>query len=127
MADPAIGKVPFIGLSATPWTRGLGKHFDDLIAAAETRDLIDEGYFSDFIVYAPNEPDLAGVGTVAGDLNEGQLADAVNTAKLVADVIDNWLKLGEDRPTLCYGVDRAHALHLVCRRSDYDSLSEGVG
>ncbi len=44
MADPAWANVPFIGLSATPWTRGLGKHFDDLIVAARTDDLIAAEY-----------------------------------------------------------------------------------
>ena len=33
--------VPFIGLSATPWARGLGKHYDDLIIPTTTRELID--------------------------------------------------------------------------------------
>ena len=27
-------RIPFVGLSATPWTRGLGKFYDDLIVAA---------------------------------------------------------------------------------------------
>jgi len=29
MMDPAWQSRPFIGLSATPWTRGLGRYFDD--------------------------------------------------------------------------------------------------
>lgn len=36
MANPEWLRIPFIGLSATPWTKGLGKHFDDLIIAATT-------------------------------------------------------------------------------------------
>jgi superfamily II DNA or RNA helicase len=31
--------IPFIGLSATPWSRGIGKYYDDLIIAATTREL----------------------------------------------------------------------------------------
>lgn len=30
LTDPEWAKVPMIGLSATPWTRGLGKFFDSL-------------------------------------------------------------------------------------------------
>jgi DNA repair protein RadD len=66
----ARAELPFIGLSATPWTRGLGRHYDDLIVAARTGDLIDAGYLSKFIVYAPSAPDLSGVSTVAGDFHE---------------------------------------------------------
>ncbi len=109
MADPAWQNKPFIGLSATPWTKGLGKHFDDLIIAATPQRLIDEGYLSPFRVFAPSHPDLTGVGTVGGDYHEGQLAEAMNKAPLVADIVETWLKRGEDRPTLCFAVDRAHA------------------
>ena len=38
--------IPFIGLSATPWARGLGKYYDDLITAATTADLIRDGFIS---------------------------------------------------------------------------------
>jgi DNA repair protein RadD len=112
MADPSWARVPFIGLSATPWARGLGKHYDDLIIATTTQELIDAGYLSPFVVYAPAVPDLTAVKTVAGDYDEGQLADAMDEPKLVGDVIEHWLKHGENRSTLVYGVNRAHAEHL---------------
>ena len=43
---------------ATPWTKGLGKHFDDLIIAATTAELIEEGFLAPFKVFAPAHPDL---------------------------------------------------------------------
>ena len=112
MADPAWARVPFIGLSATPWTRGLGRHYDDLIIAATTRELIEQKYLSPFQVFAPSAPDLSGVRTVAGDFHEGELAEACNKDSLVGDVIETWRARGENRPTLVYAVDRAHAKHL---------------
>lgn len=115
MDDPAWADVPFIGLSATPWARGLGKHYDDLIIAARTGDLIDAGYLSKFIVFAPSEPDLSSVHTVAGEYNQSELADVCNTKTLVGDVIATWIARGENRQTLCYGVDRAHAEHMQQR------------
>ena len=42
--------MPFIGLSATPWARGLGRLYQELIVAATTQDLIDLGYLSKFRV-----------------------------------------------------------------------------
>jgi DNA repair protein RadD len=115
MADPDWAHVPFVGLSATPWTKGLGKHYDDLIVAATTADLIRDGFLSPFVVFAPSTPDLSGVKTMAGDYHEGQLGAACNTAALVADVITTWQARGENRPTLVYGVNRAHAEHLQQR------------
>lgn len=102
----------FCGLSATPWTKGLGKHYDDLIIVTTTQQLIDEGRLSPFRVFAPAHPDLTGVKIVAGDYKEDQLAAAMNKTNLVADIVRTWLEKAEKRPTLVFAVDRAHAKHL---------------
>ena len=113
--------VIFIGLSATPWTKGLGKHYDDLLIAATTQDLIDKGFLSDFRVFAPSHPDLSGVKTVAGDYHEGQLAEVMGESKIVSDIVLNWREKAEGRNTLCFAVDRAHA-----RKIQRDFLSSGI-
>lgn len=101
--------VPFIGLSATPWTKGLGRLYDRLVIAATTQDLIDAGYLSPFRCFAPSKPDLSGVRTIAGDYHEGDLAKVMNDRALTADIVSTWLARGENRPTLCFAVDLAHA------------------
>lgn len=101
--------VPFIGLSATPWTKGLGRLYDRLVIAATTQELIDAGYLSPFRCFAPSKPDLSKVRTVAGDYHEGDLAAVMNDKALTADIVSTWLARGENRPTLCFAVDLAHA------------------
>lgn len=110
--------VPFIGLSATPWTRGLGRLYDRLIIAATTAELIEAGYLSKFRVFAPSHPDLSGVRTKAGDYVESELSEAMQRGTLVADVVSTWLALAERRPTLCFAVDRVHARTLQVRFED---------
>jgi len=112
MRKPEWAAVPFIGLSATPWAKGLGRDYDDLIVAATTESLIGDGYLSPFRVFAPTRPDLSGVRTVAGDYHEGDLSEAMQSGTITADVVTTWLTLGENRPTLCFAVDRAHAASL---------------
>lgn len=102
----------FIGLSATPWARGMGKRFDALAIAATTQELIDAGVLSKFRVFAPSHPDLSKVHTLGGDYREDELADAMDKPELTADIVSTWLKLGEGRPTLCFAVNRAHARSL---------------
>lgn len=104
--------IPFIGLSATPWSRGLGRYYDDLLIAATTKDLIERGYLSKFRVFAPTHPDLKGVHTVRGDYDEGELAAAMDKPTLTADIVSTWMRIGENRPTFCFAVNRAHARSL---------------
>ena len=99
----------FVGLSATPWARGMGDHWDDLIIPTSIAELIEQGYLSKFRVFAPSHPDLSGVKIVAGDYHEGQLSGVMSGAKIVADVVATWLDKGDDQPTLCFAVDRGHA------------------
>lgn len=113
--------VIFIGLSATPWTKGLGKHYDDLLISTTTQELIDKGFLSDFRVYAPTHPDLKNVKIVAGDYHEGQLSEVMGEAKIVSDVVANWLEKAKGRATLLFAVDRAHA-----KKQQQDFLSAGV-
>ena len=102
-------KVPFVGLSATPWAAGLGKHWDDLIKPLTTQELIDSDNLVPFRTYAPDTPDLKGVALQAGDYNQKQLGVAVNKHKLVASIVQTWLKRGQNRQTVAFCVDIAHS------------------
>jgi DNA repair protein RadD len=113
MNDPAWARIPFIGLSATPWTKGLGKLYDELIIVATTRELIDRGLLSPFRVFAPSSPNLEGVKTKGGDYVEKELVERM--APLTADVVLTWLDRARDRATILFAVDRAHAKKLQQR------------
>ena len=107
--------VPVIALSATPWTRGLGKYYDDLIVGATTRGLIDEGYLAPFVAFAPSNPDLSSLSTVAGDFQQDELGAAMDTPAVTGDIVVEWLRRGENRPTFAFCVNRKHAAH-ICER-----------
>ena len=109
---PEWSTTAFVGLSATPWAKGMGKLYQELIVGTTTQDLIDQGYLSNFRVFAPAHPDLRGIRTVRGDYDETELGAAMDKVPLVADIADTWLKLGRGRPTLCFGVNRIHAEHI---------------
>lgn len=110
MADPKWQNVTFIGLSATPWTRGLGHVYDDLLIPASLEELIEGGFLSPFRVFAPAHPDLSGVSLGSkGDYDEVQLAEVMSQDFLVADIVTTYRQRGEGRPALCFCVDRAHA------------------
>lgn len=114
MADPEWTNVPFIGLTATPWSKGMGRkgRWDDLIIGTTTEDLINRGHLSDFKTYAPSHPDLSGVKTMAGDYEIKGLGAAMDKKNLVADIVSTWLEKGQNRPTICFAVNRVHAKNI---------------
>lgn len=103
----------FVGLSATPFAKGLGKIFDSLVVGATTSELIEQGYLVQPRVWAPSMPDLSKVRTIAGDYDEKQLAEATDRADLVGDIVQHWHKLAAGRQTIGFAVNIAHSLHMV--------------
>lgn len=105
--------VRFLGVTATPFTVGMGKVWDSLVVAARTQELIDEGFLTPFIVYGSPPLDLRKVKVQAGDYNQKDLADAVDKPPIIGDVLNNWLKHGESRQTICSSVSIVHSKHIV--------------
>jgi superfamily II DNA or RNA helicase len=101
--------VCFVGLSATPFTRGLGKYFSNLVVGATATELIENGYLVPSRVFAPTDPDLSTVKTVAGDYQQTQLGEAMNKPTLVADIVSTWQRLGENRQTLAFATNIVHS------------------
>lgn len=101
--------VPCIGLTATPFARGLGRWFTHLVAPTSVRQLTDAGLLVPIIPFGPSAPDLEGVATRRGDYAQAQLSERVNRVELHADIVRTWQRLGEGRPTLAFCVDIAHA------------------
>jgi DNA repair protein RadD len=75
-------------------------------------ELIKQGHLVPTVYYAPAEPNLKGIKTVAGDYAKNQLAERMNRADLVGDIVTNWHKYAERRKTLVFCVDVAHSVHV---------------
>jgi superfamily II DNA or RNA helicase len=102
----------FIGLSATPWAVGMDNLWNEMIIVSTVKDLIDQKYLAPFKYYAPTQPDLSGVKITAGDYQVDQLAERMSGVELTADIVQQWLKRGEWRPTFCFAVNRRHAAEI---------------
>ena len=112
----------FIGLTATPWAKGMAKSYkwmhneplwQDVVVGASIPLLIEQGYLVDVDIYAPSEPDLTGVKIVNGDYDLGQLGQAVDKSRLVGDIVTHWFKLAAGEQTVCFAVNVAHSRHIV--------------
>ena len=111
----AYPQVILIGLTATPCRgdgRGLGGIFETIVECPQVADLIEQRYLVRTRHHAPVNPDLRGVETRVGDYVELQLAERMDRAGLVGDIVTHWHKYGERRKTVCFAVNVAHSLHI---------------
>lgn len=100
-----------IGLTATPFSRGLGKLYDALVNVTTTDKLIAEGFLSPFRIYSAIEPDMTNVPIVAGEWVDAEASK--EALKVVGDVVEEYAKHGEGRKFLCASCDVAHAEELA--------------
>lgn len=103
--------IKWIGLSATPFTRGLGLQWKNLVRSITTKELIDQGYLSTYVAYGHSQPDLSRVRTIAGDFAVGDMEAPCN--EIVGSVVQHYKELGEDRKALGFAVNVAHAHELA--------------
>jgi DNA repair protein RadD len=122
-----IGNYPaavVVGLTATPVRadgKGLGGDlFQEILQPVTIRELIAQRYLVPTVTYAPVRPDLTGVRVERGDYVESQLAQRMNTQKLVGDIVEHWHKIGKPRRTVVFATGVAHSVHIrdEFRRSD---------
>ncbi len=113
--------VTFIGLSATPFSKGLGKYFESLVTGATINELIDLKYLVEPTVYSCGSPDTRGIKIVKGEFEEKAASKATNKPNLIADIVDTWHKLSYGFPTLVFAYNIAHS-KLICK----DFVNAGV-
>jgi superfamily II DNA or RNA helicase len=99
-----------LGLTATPFTKGLGKLYDAVVNVITTNELIRQGYLSKYRIYAPSEPDMTGVKIIAGKFEEEECAK--RSMKVVGDCVAEYIKLGQGRKFICSAVNVAHVMEL---------------
>lgn len=112
-----------IGLSATPFSRGLGKLFTNLINAATMHELTESGVLVPMRVYSCARPDMRGAETSGGEWTAGAAAE--RGMELIGDVVQEWIKLAENRKTILFGPTIAYCEEM-CRRFNESGIMAAV-
>lgn len=99
-----------IGLTATPFSKGLGKLYDAIVNVTTTNRLIEQGFLSKYRIFACTEPDMNGVKVVAGEWEQEETQK--RALQVVGDVVQEYLKHGQNRKFICSAVDTAHVEEL---------------
>lgn len=102
-----------VGLSATPFSKGLGKLFTNLVNATTMHELTQSGVLVPMRVLSCTQADMVGAETRGGEWTD-EAAEQRGLA-IVGDVVAEWLKHGEGRKTIVFGATIKHCEEL-CRQ-----------
>ena len=99
-----------VGLSATPFSPGLGKLFTRLVNATTMHDLTQSGVLVPMRVLSCTKPDMTGAATMGGEWTDKAAEE--RGMGIVGDVVTEWIKHGENRKTIVFGATIAHCEEL---------------
>lgn len=108
--------IPVIGLSATPYSKGLGKTFNNLIVPITPRELLDKDYLSPVKYFGGAHIDLSRVKSNDANTYRAKDIDRETDSqkeRLVGDIVKNWLEHGEDSQTIAFSPTVATSEYLV--------------
>lgn len=108
-----------IGLSATPFSTGLGKVFSNLINATTMHELTQAGVLVPMRIFSCTKPDMAGAATAGGEWTD-KAAEERGMA-IVGDVVTEWLRFAENRKTIVFGATIKH-----CEELAQQFINQGV-
>lgn len=117
-----------LGVTATPVRadgKGLGRNADGLmdtmVFAPSMRDLINDGYLTDYRIFAPpSDLDLSGVAISAGgDYSPDPLRKAVRKSHIIGDVVQHYIRIapGKLGVTFCTDVESASDVAAAFRQA----------
>jgi superfamily II DNA or RNA helicase len=106
-----------IGLTATP-SRGdglaMGTVYQEIVYTYNILDAVSDGWLSDICgIKLRTGADLTKVSTKAGDFDQEELSNAVNTPERNAAIVKAWIDYAWPRKTIIFCVDIAHAQEIV--------------
>jgi len=109
--DKLNPNIKVVGLSGTPWNLEMKKVFNGIIYQKPILEMIQNNYLCEpKAIYVYSDTDLSNVKTIAGEFNQRQLEDAVNTDNRNEIIVDAYKKYASDRKsTIVFASGIAHA------------------
>lgn len=113
-----------VGLSATPFSPGLGKLFSRVVNAASMHELVTDGVLVPMRVLSARRPDMTGAKVNnRGEWDENEAAE--RGMAILGDVVSEWLQHGEQRKTIVFGSTISHCEE-ICRQFNQQGVMAAV-
>jgi superfamily II DNA or RNA helicase len=113
--------VKVVGLSATPFTKGMGRIYDGIVSTITTKELVDQGVLCPLRVYISKEIDMTGAKKVGGEWTSADASE--RGMKIVGDVVTEWVSkthevFGGPKKTVVFSAGVEHGTELARRFQD---------
>lgn len=106
-------KAAVIGLSATPFSDGLGRHFTNLVNATTMHELTQAGVLVPMRIFSCKKIDMKGAKTANGEWTDAEAAK--RGMEIIGDVVSEWVKFAENRKTIIFGANIKHCEE-ICKQ-----------
>lgn len=105
-----------IGLTATPFTTGLGSTYTHVVGAKPTGQLIEEKWLVPLKIFIAKEIDMTGADKVAGEWSQRDSTE--RGMKITGDIVDEWVNktnqlFGGPKKTVVFASGVEHGRDLV--------------
>src|ERR1035437_3844822 len=119
-----------LGVTATPTRsdgKALGEIYKKLVYTYSLRQAIEEGFLVKVRGYrVTTNTDISKVSITAGDLNAGELIEAIDTQARNYRVVKAWLDKCEGRKTVVYSAGILHAQHLAASFNEAEIEAKAI-
>jgi superfamily II DNA or RNA helicase len=108
--------IKVVGLTATPFTKGLADIYTNVIGAQPMSNLVEDGWVVPMKVFIAKEIDMTGAKKVAGEWSQAEATE--RGMKIVGNIVEEWTKktyelYGEPRKTIVFCAGVEHGKELV--------------
>lgn len=108
-----------IGLTATPFSKGMGKHYDGIVNVTTMDELINQSFLVPPKIYAASEPDMKGAKTVAGEWTDAEAE--TRSMPIIGDCVKEYMEKADGGKFIAFGVNVTH-----CEEMRRQFLAAGV-
>ena len=114
-------EIRVIGLSATPFTKGLAKVYEDVVSTVTTRELVDDKVLVPLKVFIAKEINMEGAKKVAGEWSP--IETTKRGMQITGDIVVEWEKktheiFGKPAKTIVFCSGVAHGADLAQKFGD---------
>lgn len=108
--------IKVVGLSASPFTKGLSGTYTNVVSPITTKQLVEQGSLVPLRVFIAKEVDMEGAKKVAGEWTQADASE--RGMRITGDVVTEWAKktreiFGEPRKTIVFASGVAHGADLA--------------